>query len=236
MEALQSALRHWRQRDALPDEDLIALARKRDDGAVRALVKRHNRRLFRVARGVVRDDNEAEDIVQETYVRAFTGLDRFRGDAAFSTWLTRIALNEAYGRLRRKRATVDVANIDGVGDADGGQVIMFPLSPGQPSPETETGREQVRRILERAVDRLPEPFRMVFILRDIEGLSTDDAAALLATKPETVKTRLFRARRLMRAEIEKALSPNFSEVFPFAGQRCARMADRVIERLQIAGL
>lgn len=112
---------------------------------------------------------------------------------------------------------------------------MFPLSAGQPSPEAATGREQVRRILERAVDRLPEPFRMVFILRDIEGLSTDDAAALLAIKPETAKTRLFRARRLMRAEIEKALSPNFSEVFPFAGQRCARMADRVIERLRAAG-
>jgi len=235
MEALQSALRHWRRRDALTDEDLIALARKQDDSAVRELVKRHNRRLFRIARGVVRDDNDAEDIVQETYVRAFTGLDRFRGEAAFSTWLTRIALNEAYGRLRRKRATVDIADIDAVGDAQGGQVIMFPLSPGQPSPEAETGREQVRRILERAVDRLPEPFRMVFILRDIEDLSTEDAAALLAIKPETAKTRLFRARRLMRAELKKALSPNFSEVFPFAGQRCLRMADRVIERLQGAG-
>jgi RNA polymerase sigma-70 factor, ECF subfamily len=234
MDALQSVLRHWRQRDGLSDEDLVTLARKHDESAVRALVKRHNRRLFRVARGVVRDDNEAEDIVQETYVRAFTKLDGFRGDSAFSTWLTRIALNEAYGRLRRKRPTVDVSAIENADHTDGGQVIMFPLSPAQPGPEAEAGRDQVRQILERAVDQLPEPFRMVFILRDVEGLDTEAAAALLAIKPETVKTRLFRARRLMRAEMEKALSPNFSEMFPFGGERCARMADRLIERLQAA--
>ena len=234
MEALLSVLRHWRQRDGLGDEDLVALAREHDESAVRALVKRHNRRLFRVARGVVRDDNEAEDIVQETYARAFTKLDGFRGDSEFSTWLTRIALNEAYGRLRRKRPTVDVSDIENADHTDGGQVIMFPLSPAQPSPEAEAGRDQVRQILERAVDQLPEPFRMVFILRDVEGLDTDAAAALLAIKPETVKTRLFRARRLMRAEMEKALSPNFSEMFPFGGARCAQMADRLIERLQAA--
>ena len=234
MEALLSVLRHWRQRDGLSDEDLVALARKHDESALRELVKRHNRRLFRVARGVVRDDSEAEDIVQETYVRAFTKLDGFRGDSAFSTWLTRIALNEAYGRLRRKRPTVDVSAIENADLTDGGQVIMFPLSPAQPSPEAEAGRDQVRQILERAVDQLPEPFRMVFILRDIEGLDTDAAAALLAIKPETVKTRLFRARRLMRAEMEKALSPNFSEMFPFGGARCARTADHVVERLRAA--
>lgn len=234
MDALLSVLRNWRQRDGLSDEALVALARKHDESAVRALVKRHNRRLFRVARGVVRDDNEAEDIVQETYVRAFTKLDGFRGDSAFSTWLTRIALNEAYGRLRRKRPTVDVSDIENADHTDGGQVIMFPLSPAQPGPEAEAGRDQVRRILERAVDQLPEPFRMVFILRDIEGLDTEAAAALLAIRPETVKTRLFRARRLMRAEMEKALSPNFSEMFPFGGERCAQMADRLIERLQAA--
>jgi RNA polymerase sigma-70 factor (ECF subfamily) len=232
MEALLSVFRHWRQRDDLSDEDLVALARKRDDGAVRALIKRHNRRLFRMVRALVRDDNEAEDIVQETYVRAFTGLDRFRGDAAFSTWLTRIALNEAYGRLRRKRPVVDIAAIDNADPADGGQVIMFPLSPVQPGPEAEAAREQVRHILEHAIDHLPEPFRMVFLLREIEGLDTEAAGELLSIKPGTVKTRLFRARRLMRAELEKALSPDFAEIFPFGGHRCARMADRVVERLQ----
>lgn len=220
--------------DGLSDEELITFARRRDEGAVRALVKRHNQRLFRIARGITRNDNEAEDIVQETYVRAFTGLDGFRGNAAFSTWLTRIALNEAYGRLRRQRPTVELSELDAAHPLDGGQVVMIPLPPAPANPETEAGRGQVRLILEQAIDRLPEPFRMVFILRDVEGLRTDEAASILSIKPETVKTRLLRARRLMRAEVEKALSPSFSGVFPFAGERCARMAERVVERLKSA--
>jgi RNA polymerase sigma-70 factor (ECF subfamily) len=232
MEALLPTLRHPRNRDALPDEELVALARQRDEAAVRALVKRHNRRLFRIARAVVRDENEAEDIVQEAYVRAFTGLDTFRGHSAFSTWMTRIALNEAYGRLRRRRPTVDLDAVDS-SRSNGGQVLMFPLSPPPPDPDVETGREQVRRILQRAIDRLPERFRMVFVMRDVEGLSVEETAALLSVKPETVKTRLFRARRLMRGELENALSPSFSDVFPFAGKRCADMADRVVERLRL---
>lgn len=233
MEAFLSALRHRRHRDGLSDDELVALARKRDETAVSALIRRHNQRLFRVARGMVHDDHEAEDIVQETYVRAFTALDTFRGDAAFSTWLTRIALNEANGRLRRKRPMVDLAEVDGA-DAHGAEILMFPLSSAEPGPEAETGREQVRRLLEDAVGRLPEPFRLVFILRDVEGLGTEAAANLLSIKPETVKTRLFRARRLLRAEMEKALLPRFSDVFPFAGKRCALMAERVIERLRAA--
>ncbi|MEX2374480.1 MAG: RNA polymerase sigma factor [Dehalococcoidia bacterium] len=211
-------------------EELIALVRKRDEAAVRTLVARYNRHLFRIARGLVRDDNEAEDIVQETYVRAFTGLHRFRGDAAFSTWITRIALNEAYGRLRRKGPTVAISEIESAVHSDGGQVIMF--RPPILNPESETGREQVRMILERAIDQVPEPFRMVFILRDLEGHSTDEAAAILSIKPETVKTRLFRARRLMRTKFKNTLLPSFSEVFPFGGYRCARMADWIVERLQ----
>jgi len=233
MEALKSFVPAYRRTDTLSDGELIVLARKRDESAVRALVRRYNRRLFRAARGVVRDDDEAEDIVQETYVRAFTSLDRFRGEAAFSTWLTRIALNVAYERLRRKRPTVDFSGLDA--SAEEGQVIMFPLSPSPPDPETAAGREQVRQILEEAVDRLATPFRSVFVLRDIEGLSTEETAAVLSIKPETVKTRLFRARRLMRGELEKALSASFTEVFPFDGERCAHMADRVTARLKAVG-
>lgn len=236
MEALLSVFRNRRDRDALSDEALIELVRHRDERAVRALVKRYNQQLFRIARGVVRNDGEAEDVVQETYVRAFTGLDGFRGEAAFSTWLTRIALNAAYGRLRRRHPTVDLSELEVNGRSDRGQVIMFPMTPAPPDPESEAGREQVRQALERAVDTLPEPFRMVFILRDVQGLSTEETASHLTIKPQTVKTRLFRARRLMRNEIEKVLSPRFSEVFPFDGDRCSHMADRVLERLRgIAG-
>jgi RNA polymerase sigma-70 factor (ECF subfamily) len=198
--------------------------------AVRALVARHNRRLFRAARGVVRNDAEAEDVVQEAYVRAFTHLDGFRGDAAFATWLTRIALNEALGRLRRRRPTADIAVLETARAAQGEPIVLTPLRP--PAPESEAGRAQFRRVLERAVDDLPEPFRLVFMLREIEGLSAEETGAVLGVRPETVKTRLHRARRLLRQAIEQALSAGFADIFPFDGARCAGMADRVVGRLR----
>lgn len=218
--------------EALPDETLVALARRGDEGAVRALVARHNGRLFRIARGVTRDDAEAEDVVQEAYVRAFTRLGSFRGEAGFATWLTRIALNEALGRLRRRRPEADLSEIDDA-DPDGGRLIMFPLTPAPASPEAETGREEVRKVLERAVDGLPDRFRLVLVLRDLEGLDTGETAARLGLRAETVKTRLHRARKLMRAAVEQALAPAFSELFPFGGARCAAMADRIVARLRI---
>ena len=230
MDALQTIARVFRRSGSLSDDELVSLAKERDEDAVRILVRRYNQRLFRIARGIIRDEAEAEDVVQATYVRAFTHLDRFRGDAAFSTWVTRIALNEAYGRLRRRRPTVELSEIDA--PAEGGQVIMFPMTPRPTDPETAAGRRQVRELLEAALDRLPEAFRTVFILRELEGLSVEETSALLSVKPDTVKTRLFRARRLMRTEIEKSVSANFAELFPFAGSRCANMADKVIARLR----
>jgi RNA polymerase sigma-70 factor (ECF subfamily) len=215
---------------ALDDMALVELARGHDEAAVRTLVRRHNRRLFRVARGVLRDDAEAEDVVQATYVRAFTRLDGFRGEATLVTWLTRIALNEALGRLRQRRPRADLAAVDAA-LADGG-LIVFPMSPAPPGPESEAGRAQIRQILEQAVDALPEPFRLVFVLREIEGLNTEEAAALLSIRPETVKTRLHRARALLRLSIERVLSAGFEAVFPFDGARCVHMADRVVERLR----
>ena len=218
------------------DEELVDLARQGEEGAIRALIKRNNQRLFRVARSVVRDDAEAEDIVQETYVRAFTRLDSFRGDSLFSTWLTRIALNEALGRTRRKRPTTEFEKLDALNaDRSGGGVIMFPTLVAPAASDAELARKQIREFLEKAVDDLPEDFRIVFVLRDIEDMSTEETASQLSLKPETVKTRLYRARRLMRAAIEKRLSPTFSGLFPFDGARCERMAHRVLARLREAG-
>lgn len=213
---------------AQDDATLVARIRGGDEGAVRVLVRRHNRRLFRVARTVLRDDAEAEDVVQETYVRAFTSLATFRGDAALSTWLTRIALNEALTRQRRRRPGVELSLLDTMGE---GRLIMFPTTPAASEPESEAGRNEVRRLLEEAIDGLPAPFRLVFVLRDVEGLGTEETARQLAVRPETVKTRLHRARRLIRGALEKRLSAAFSELFPFDGERCVRMADRVVERL-----
>ena len=236
MSTILAAIRRWRRHEDIDDQTLVERARQGDEAAVRVLVRRYNQRLFRLARGVVRNDAEAEDIVQEAYVRAFTHLDTYRGDAAFATWLTRIALNEALGRVRHAPPIMDPALIEErAGSPDGGQVIMFPSSQAQATPETEAGREQVRDILEQAIDRLPEPFRVVFIARDVEGLSTEETATLLGIRPETAKTRLFRARRLMRAELEKVLAPSFAEAFPFAGARCARTTEAVIRRLRQSG-
>jgi RNA polymerase sigma-70 factor (ECF subfamily) len=154
--------------DRLDDGALVARARNRDGAAVRLIMQRNNRRLFRAARGVLNDDAEAEDVVQETYVRAFTHLDGFRGEAQLSTWLTRIALNEALGRLRRRRITVGLKDIDAINDQGEARVIYLPSARQDSDPEAAAARAEVRRLLERAVDQLPEHFRMVFMLRGDE--------------------------------------------------------------------
>ena len=213
------------------DDELVALARQGSENAVRVLIKRNNRRLFRVARAVVRNDAEAEDVVQEAYVRAFTKLDSFRGGSQFSSWLTRIALNEALGRMRRRPPTTELTELDVGASAQGGAVIMFPTS-APPVADSELARSQIREFLEKAVDDLPDAFRTVFILRDIEEMSIEETANQLSLKPETVKTRLHRARRLMRTAVEKRLAATFSALFPFDGARCERMADRVIDGLR----
>jgi RNA polymerase sigma-70 factor (ECF subfamily) len=217
-----------RGKGAPGDDALLQLALVGDERAIRTLVRRYNQRLFRVARSVLRNDAEAEDVVQETYVRAFAGLSGFRGEAQLSTWLTRIALNEALGRLRRRRPTVELSDAE----LSERQVLMMPTMRGHADPEAEAARSHVRQVLEEAVDGLPETFRIVFILRDVEGMSIEETAGHLTIRPETVKTRLHRARKLLREAIEKRLSASFGELYPFDGARCAHMADRVIERLQ----
>lgn len=210
----------------LSDAALVERMRAGDEAAVRALVRRHNRRLFRVARGVLRDDAEAEDVVQETYVRAFANLSRFRGEAGIATWLTRIAFNEALGRRRRRRPAEDIA---AVGDlsADDPRVVAFP----SPTAEAEAGRSQARALLEPLIDSLPPDFRVVLILRDVEGLTAEETAEHLGIRPETAKTRLHRARRLLRAALLERLGGGFGDLYPFDGARCAEMADRVVARL-----
>ncbi|OWV72420.1 RNA polymerase subunit sigma [Rhizobium sp. R339] len=216
----------------LSDVDLVSLAKTGDESAIRALVQRHNRRLFRTARAVIRNDAEAEDVVQAAYVKAFINLAAFRGEAELSTWLTRIALNEALGRVRARKNTTALEEIDMQTTSPGGQLLQFPSSLPAADPETELSRSQARHLLENAVDELPDDFRAVFVLRDVEGMSTDEAASYLGIRPETAKTRLHRARRMMRQSIEKRLSGAFSALFPFDGARCAFMADRVIAALR----
>lgn len=227
--ALQ-AVRQDRDITSLADGALVELARHRHELAIRTLIQRYNQRLFRAARAILRSDSEAEDVVQASYVKAFTHLDGFRGEAAFSTWLTRIALNEALGRARVRRPTVGVEHIE-TQHAEQGAIVLFPMSPIV-DPEAEMSRQEIRVLLERAIDDLPDPFRTVFVLRDVQGFSVEDTAAHLDVKPETVRTRLHRARRLLRASIEQQARGSFASLFPFDGARCVSMADRVLRALQ----
>jgi RNA polymerase sigma-70 factor (ECF subfamily) len=211
------------------DEDLVRRSRARDEAAVRVLVRRYNRRLYRLARGILRNDAEAEDVVQETYVRAFTSLDRFRGDSSFATWLSRIAVNEALGRLRRSRPSVewDAAAEETLHAA----VLHFPPASAGADPERTMEQREIRDLLERAIDTLPDSFRAVFIARMVEGLSVEETAELFGLRAETVKTRVHRARARLRTELDRQLGPVFAGAFPFAGARCEQMADTVIRRL-----
>ena len=213
-----------------PDAALVTMARGRNESAIRELIRRNNQRLFRVARAVLRDDAEAEDVVQETYVKAFTKLDGFEEKAAFSTWLTRIALNEALGRRRKRRPTTDLETAEAA-EAAGAELIPFPGAASALDPETSASRHELTRLLEELVDALPESFRIVFVLREVEDLSTDEVATYLGINPATVKTRLFRARKLLREAVEARFSEGFGAVYPFDGARCTRLADRVVASL-----
>ena len=214
---------------ALEDNALAARLQDGDQEAFRHIMKRCNQRLFRVARGITNNDQEAEDVVQEAYVDAYEKIATFRGEASLLTWLTRIVLNEAYGRLRQRHACVDVQQIE-VEQLDPGNVIAFPGG-ATAEPTVALAREQIRRLLERAIDTLPEPFRVVFMLREIEECSVEETASALGIRPETVKTRLHRARRLLRASLEDTLATTLGDAFPFLGSRCDRMTDAVMLRI-----
>ncbi|TJW97412.1 MAG: RNA polymerase sigma factor, partial [Mesorhizobium sp.] len=194
----------------------------RDGGAFSTIVKMHNQRLYRIARSVVRNDSEAEDIVQEAYVRAFAHLGDFRGESSLATWLSRIVINEALGRLRKTRRTVAMPQ------SLQAEIIKFPLSD---DPERTMAQRQILELVERATDRLPDVYRTVFVARVIEGLSIEETAELLDVRPETVKTRLHRARALVRKALADQIGPVLLDAFPFAGRRCERLTAAVMQRL-----
>ena len=217
----------------LDDKALVALSLQRDEAAFRLIMQRHNRRLYRLARSVLGNDAEAEDVVQETYVRAFTHLEGFRGEARLSTWLTRIALHEALGRIRDQRPTTDLDHLDAINEQGEARVIFLPSARQDSNPEASAARAEVRRLLERAVDQLPGPFRSVFVMRDIEEMSVEETATHLGLRPETVKTRLHRARRLLRQSLSGTLASTLVDAFPFGGARCAHITEVVLDRLGI---
>ena len=217
---------------AAGDAELVRRALAHDEKAARAIIKANNRRLYRLARGILRSDAEAEDVVQETYLRAFTHLTDFRGESSLSTWLSRIAMNEAFGRQRRERPSVELSSLpQGTLEA---QIIQFPLMSAADDPEKSMARREIWNVVEGAIDELPEPFRLVFITRVVEGMNVEETAEILDLKPETVKTRLHRARAMLRRNVEKKIGPVLMEAFPFAGARCDRLTEAVLRRLSFS--
>ncbi len=212
--------------DQSGDVQLVRRALAHDGEAFRAIMRTHNRRLYRIARGIVRNDSEAEDVLQEAYLSAFSHLNAFRGDSSLATWLSRIVINEALGRLRKRRRTAAVA-ARCVEDAT---IIQFPLRTTD-DPERVMAQRQLLHLVEQATDKLPDAYRIVFVARVIEGLSIDETARLLAIRPETVKTRLHRARHLVRRQLDEEIGPVLLDAFPFAGRRCERLTVAVMKRL-----
>jgi len=218
----------------LSDGELFGLAQHDPPSVFRAIMQRHNRRLFRLARAILGNEAEAEDALQEAYVRAFSALNTFRGEASLATWLTRIVMNEALGQARRRRRCVDLDTLDTALQQGESQVIVFPTLASTGDPEWSAARAEIRHLLEQAIDELPDPFRLVFIMRDVEDMSTEETANALGIRPETVKTRLHRARRLLRKALNDRLATALVDVFPFAGARCARITEQVMDRLGAA--
>lgn len=214
---------------SMPDElDLVQRAQDRDPDAFRIIMRMHNQKLYRLARSIMRNDSEAEDVVQETYVTAFAHLASFRGEATLATWLSRIAINEALGRLRQTRRAAAVIAAEPPSEA---QIIPFPLAATGEDPERSMAQRQILKLVEQATDSLPDVYRTVFVARVIEGLSIEETADVLAIKPQTVKTRLHRARELVRKQLDKSIGPIMLDAFPFAGRRCERLTAEVMRRL-----
>ena len=217
----------WRGVADLPDDRLVEMTVAKDMNAFEALMRRHNRRLFRVCRSVLRDASAAEDAVQETYLRAYTKLDTYKPAGKFGAWLTRVALNEAL--MMRRRVRGDTVSIDDVGQ----EVTTAEENAAKDAPSTEQYVEaaHARALLEHAIDSLQENFRMVFVLRVVEGLDVRETAESLDVNATTVRTRLFRAQRQLRSDLAARLKGESSDIFDFGAERCDRVVASVLGKL-----
>jgi RNA polymerase sigma-70 factor (ECF subfamily) len=215
----------------LSDGVLHGLAVRRDETAIRILTQRYNQRLYRIAWGILKNASDSEEAVQDAYIKAFTARATFDGSSSYATWLSRITINEALERRRGIERRARLFEREGIAEMAQYRARLSdaPISLG--SPEEIAARAQFARRLRNAIASLPEPFRTVFVLRDVEGVGTEDAAATLGIAPQTVKTRLFRARRRLQKILEPDLQAALREAFPFGGERCAALTERVLLRL-----
>jgi RNA polymerase sigma-70 factor (ECF subfamily) len=223
--------------DTLDDAELVRRVGCRDEHAFELLMRRHNQMLYRIARSILRDDAEAEDAVQDAYLAAFRNIGGFRGGSRLSTWLARIVINESYGLLRkRKRAGVVLPFSPQSEPWDAGEPEEDAMTEGSSEqPDAAASRGEVRQLLERNIDALPDQFRTAFILREVEEMSVDEAAACLGVPAATVRSRTFRARALLREAMAREVDVATVHAFGFAGARCDRIVAGVLARWREQG-
>ncbi|HUF10185.1 MAG TPA: RNA polymerase sigma factor [Rhodothermales bacterium] len=207
--------------EQLPDEDVVTRVTAGDTALFEILMRRHNQRMYRMARAILRVDDEVEDVLQQAYFNAYQHLDQFSGESQFSTWLTRIVLNEALGR-RRKRAPLF---------AEGEEVMLNLVDNKIRDPEQQAASSELRSVLESEVSSLPDSFRVVFIMRDVEGLSTAETATCLGVSEDLVKTRLHRARTMLRDNLYRRAGVTVDSIFAFGNARCDRVVAAVMQRI-----
>lgn len=198
---------------------------------VSAIMARYNRRLFRVAWSILKDEAAAEDAVQESYLQFFRHRDTFRGDCEISTWLTRIVINQALMQQRRVRPSVHLDTGEPTAE-----ILLHSALVTSEDPEKLAARRELKRLIEAAIAELPESFRMVFVLREVEALSCEEIAKVLQISAETVRTRLHRAKQRLRLALDREVHSALTDSFPFAGRRCAALVERVAIQLRQEGL
>jgi len=208
------------------DDDLVRRILTGERTLYAVLIGRYNQRLFRAARAILRRDDDAEDAVQQAWVAAFEKLAQFRHESSFATWLTRIAVNEALGRVRTRNRRGDLALVD-VRDE-------LAMATQAQSPEQDVAAREMGKLLEHTIDALPEIYRVVFMMREVEEMGTAETASCLGLTEEAVRVRLHRARHMLQESLTECLGTATSTVFSFAGARCARMARHVLDRLGIS--
>lgn len=213
------------------DNDIVRRVAAGDPAAFELLMRRYNRPLYRTARSILKDDAEAEDVLQEAYLLAFRGLACFRGDASLSTWLTRIVVNQAIAHARKSVRRADVIQLGGDSpwDNEAAETAMHDTAGEQP--EGAAQRAETRRLIERKIDDLPDAFRTVFILRALEEMTVEETASCLGIPEATVRTRYFRAKALLREALSREIDFAFEEAFSFDGARCDRIVAGVMARL-----
>ena len=211
--------------ETLTDEEVVSRVRQGETALYEVIMRRYNQRLYRIARAILHNDGEAEDVMQDAYVRAFEHLHQFAGRSAFSTWLTRIAVHEALGRLRlsNRNEPLDDTEYDGE--------LSMQITSKSPDPEQSASGAQLRYLLEEAVLDLPEHYRTVIMLRDIEELSTAETALVLDLTEDNVKVRLHRGHGMVRSWLFERIGSGAKEAFPFMGIRCNRVVENVFARL-----